>query len=103
MSIRTKFRIYKITKLGLITKASIIFVLIAFLSNSAFAGDMRCGTHLISDNKRPGPSKAKVKRVCGAPYSESGNRWVYYKGRSVYRLRFSETSGLVSIKREIER
>ena len=89
-------------------KSSVSY-LIAFLtllvlfSESVWAGSMRCGTYLISDGKKPGPSKAEVKRKCGYPYSESGNRWIYYKGSSVYRLRFSEVSGLVSVKREIRR
>ena len=96
-------RTHKSFLLCLLIQNCMLVLLFSLLSSTAWAGSMRCGTNLITDNKRPGPSKAKVRRVCGAPYSESGNRWVYYKGRSVYRLRFSETSGLVSINREIER
>ena len=98
----------QIHKNKLILRSSVSYflmflILLVLFSESVWAGSMRCGTHLITDGKKPGPSKAEVKRKCGYPYSESGNRWIYYKGRSVYRLRFSEVSGLVSIKREIER
>ncbi len=87
---------------------SVIFLMLlfAFFSESLWAA-MRCGTHLITDGKSPGPSEIEVMRKCGEPYSRSysrsGNSWIYVKGGSTYRLRFSENSGLVSIKREIER
>ena len=79
-----------------------LMLLFAFFSQSAWAA-MRCGTHLITAGKKPGPSEIDVMRKCGEPYSRSGNKWIYVKGRSIYRLRFSENSGLISIKREIER
>ncbi len=89
--------------LGLVIQTIVLLMVFALFSESAWAESMKCGTHIISDGLKPGPSKAQVKRKCGRPYLESGNHWVYYKGRSVYRLRFSEPSGLVSIRREIER
>ena len=89
--------------IGLVIQVIVLLMIFALFSESVWAGSMKCGTHLISDGLKPGPSKAQVKRKCGRPYLESGNYWVYYKGRSIYRLRFSEPSGLVSIKREIER
>ncbi len=89
--------------LGLVIQTLVLLMVFALFSESAWAGSMKCGTYLISDGSNPGPSKVQVRRKCGTPYSESGNRWVYYKGRSVYRLRFSDASGLVSLKREIER
>ena len=96
-------RIYKPVSFGFVFQTIILLIVFALLCEFAWAGSMKCGTYLITDNKKPGPSKGEVRRKCGVPYSESGNRWVYYKGRSVYRLRFSEVSGLVSLKREIER
>jgi hypothetical protein len=81
----------------------LLFLLIVVCSQSAYA--MRCGTHLISAGRSNGISKDDVIRKCGAPYSQSGNYWIYMKGNSVYRLRFSETStsGLIYLKREIDR
>ena len=83
----------------LITIASLSFLI---LTQTASAS-MRCGNHLITQGQRIGESKAAVYKKCGAPYKQAGNNWIYIKGNSVYRLRFSENSGLSSIKREIVR
>lgn len=94
---------YKLHLISVARYFSCVLMLWMLFIQSASAGSMRCGTHVISDGLSPGPSKAQVKRKCGRPYLESGNRWVYYKGQSIYRLRFTDASGLISIKREIER
>ena len=80
---------------------SLVLLLVLISSQSVYA--MRCGTHLISVGQSPGHSKAEVYNKCGPPYSESGNYWIYMKKNSVYRLRFSDLSGLISMQREIVR
>jgi hypothetical protein len=80
-----------------------LLMLMAFALFSESAWAMRCGTHLITAGRSPGPSQIEVLQKCGEPYSQSGNRWIYVKGQSIYRLLFSEISGLVSIKQEITR
>ena len=103
MKITKQLFIYRLLLSKYVSTTLLTFVVIVLFSEAVWAGSMKCGTHLITDGKKPGPSKAEVKRKCGYPYSESGNRWIYYKGRSVYRLRFSEVTGLVSVNREIRR
>jgi len=103
MTIKNPTIANKVISRNLFIQALILLLMLVIFSGSASADSIRCGTNLITDGLKPGPSKIQVKRKCGEPYSESGNRWVYVKGRSVYRLRFSDVSGLVSIRREIER
>ena len=104
MYIKKHFAFTKFPKKHLTSQATLLlFLLIVVCSQSAYA--MRCGTHLISAGRSNGHSKDDVIKKCGAPYSQTGNYWIYMKGNSVYRLRFSDTStsGLISLKREIVR
>lgn len=78
----------------------LITAVIFILSNSAFAS-MKCGVHLITAGKSPGMSKYEVEKKCGAPYEKSGNRWLYVKRNTIYRLHFGGNNGLVAIHREI--
>ena len=81
----------------------IIVTLTLLILTQSVHASMRCGTHVISEGKRKGHLPAEVQKKCGPPHSKAGNSWMYIKGNSVYRLRFSENSGLVSIQREIAR
>ncbi len=87
---------------NLLFQAPLLLLMLVIFSGPVSAS-MKCGTNLISDGRSPGQSKVEVLQKCGKPYSQSGNIWIYVKGRSIYRLRFSDLSGLVSIRREIVR
>ena len=50
-----------------------------FLFGEAFAGSMRCGTHIVSDSNRSGMGKYEVLKRCGEPTDRFGNTWVYDK------------------------
>lgn len=82
-------------------KVVALILVFFFLSEFALAS-MRCGTSLITAGGRSRMTHAEVERLCGAPYSKSGGTWIYYKGSSVYRLKFSD-SGLREIYREMKR
>ena len=83
---------------------TVLLLMVYFtLAEFAFAS-MRCGTHLITTGERSSQmSFAEVQRLCGAPYAQSGNTWIYYKGNQVYRLKFSDGGGLREIYREMKR
>jgi len=47
---------------------------------SAYAGSMKCGQHIISDGGRTGPGTYEVLKRCGEPSFRQGNTWVYERG-----------------------
>jgi len=47
---------------------------------SAYAGSMKCGQHIISDGGRTGPGTYEVLKRCGEPTFRQGNTWVYERG-----------------------
>ena len=68
------------------------------LSESAFAGYMRCGSHLIVDGGRNGPGKYEVLKKCGNPTERHGNTWIYAKpGKPKRVLHFNPNGLLTSI------
>ena len=81
---------------------STVVILVLTYTGVAFAS-MKCGTHLITAGQRQGLSKIEVEKRCGAPYEKSGNRWLYVKRNTVYRLQFNENTGLIAIHREMSR
>ncbi len=64
---------------------------------SAYAGSMKCGQHIISDGGRVGPGTYEVLKRCGEPTFRQGNSWVYESKRKV--IVFKDSGEISSIKR----
>ena len=64
---------------------------------SAYAGSMKCGQHIISDSGRKGPGTYEVLKRCGEPTFRQGNSWVYESKRKV--IVFKDSGEISSIKR----
>ena len=76
---------------SLVTKLTFLAICLGYLS-PVWADSMRCGTRLLSDGKTPGATMAEVLQKCGEPYSTYRNNWLYFKGNSVYRVYFNNSS-----------
>ncbi len=66
---------------------------------SAYAGSMKCGQHIISDSGRKGPGTYEVLKRCGEPTFRQGNSWVYEKGSKRTVIVFKDSGEISSIKR----
>jgi hypothetical protein len=76
--------------------ASTILLSMLFMQ-TALAGSMRCGTHIISTGGLHGPGKYEVLKKCGEPTVRAGDTWIY---DSIRRRRLSGAYRLV-IEREL--
>ena len=75
--------------------AGCLFTLISF---TAMAADMKCGTHMISEDEEVGMTKSDVIQKCGHPQEEHGNSMTYkHEGGSTYVLHFNDNGHLESI------
>jgi hypothetical protein len=54
-----------------------VILLSTLLMENAFAGSMRCGSHIISTGGLNGPGKYEVLKKCGEPTIRSGDTWIY--------------------------
>jgi hypothetical protein len=73
-----------------------------FGGQTAIAGTMPCGSHLIQDDQIHGQSREEIEEKCGAPESSQGDNLYYKKGNVMYRLHFNDGDVLESITEEIE-
>jgi hypothetical protein len=64
---------------------------------SAYAGSMRCGQHIISDSGRTGPGMYEVLKRCGEPTARQGNTWVYEKGSRRSVIVFKDSGEISSV------
>jgi Protein of unknown function (DUF2845) len=55
-------------------------VLGMFAVNSAQAGSIRCGVHIIQDGSRSSATKYEVLKKCGEPKIRKGDSWIYSRG-----------------------
>ena len=79
--------------------AASIVLLSMLLMQTALAGSMRCGTHIISTGGLHGPGKYEVLKKCGEPKARSGNTWIYEKpGGKDYVVIFDVGGNLVEIE-----
>ena len=76
--------------------ASVILLSIPLMQN-AFAGSMRCGSHLISTGGLHGPGKYEVLKKCGEPTVRSGDTWIYENGGVKYVVVFDAAGYLARI------
>lgn len=77
-------------------------VLVGYMP-SIDADNMRCGGRVITDGENPGATMAEVLSICGQPYDEHGNKWLYVKGNRVYRVYFNINDEVRRITTEIVR
>jgi hypothetical protein len=66
------------------------------LMETAFAGSMRCGTHIISTGGLHGPGKYEVLKKCGEPTVRSGDTWIYDKPGGVKYVVVFDASGYLA-------
>ena len=77
--------------------ASIVLLSMLFMQ-TALAGSMRCGTHIISTGGLHGPGKYEVLKKCGEPTIRSGDTWIYDKpGSKKYVVVFDAAGYLARI------
>ena len=67
-------------------------------AQSASAGFIRCGGHVIEDSGRSGPGKYEVLKKCGQPTAQFGNTWVYERGGSKKIIQFHDSGRVSSIQ-----
>jgi len=66
------------------------------LIETAFAGSMRCGSHIISTGGLHGPGKYEVLKKCGEPSVRSGDTWIYDKPGGVKYVVVFDASGYLA-------
>jgi len=78
--------------------AASTILLSMLLMQTALAGTMRCGTHIISTGGLHGPGKYEVLKKCGEPTVRSGDTWIYDKpGGKKYVVVFDAAGYLARI------
>lgn len=73
-------------------------LLVLFMAyNTASAGTMNCGTHIIVDGQLQGQSREEIKEKCGAPLREVFGEVIYKKNGVTYKLHFNGNNELETI------
>ena len=65
-------------------------VLGMFAVNSAQAGSISCGVHIIQDSNRSSTTKYEVLKKCGEPKIREGDSWVYSRGGRETEVHFKD-------------
>ena len=73
-----------------------VILLSMLLMETALAGSMRCGTHLITTGGLHGPGKYEVLKKCGEPTVRSGDTWIYEKPGGVKYVVVFDASGYLA-------
>jgi len=73
-----------------------VILLSMLLIETAFAGSMRCGSHIISTGGLHGPGKYEVLKKCGEPTIRSGDTWIYDKPGGVKYVVVFDASGYLA-------
>ncbi len=73
-----------------------VILLSMLLIESAFAGSMRCGSHIISTGGLHGPGKYEVLKKCGEPTIRSGDTWIYDKPGGVKYVVVFDAAGYLA-------
>ena len=73
-----------------------VILLSILLMETALAGSMRCGTHLITTGGLHGPGKYEVLKKCGEPTVRSGDTWIYDKPGGVKYVVVFDASGYLA-------
>jgi hypothetical protein len=70
------------------------------LSPLATAGSMRCGSHLIQDGQRNGPTKYEVLKKCGTPNEQGWDTWIdEASGGASYSPKFNDNGKLTALRK----
>jgi hypothetical protein len=85
-------------KTGILSSLALALVLAAFTS-SASAATLRCGSHLIQDGGRHGPTMYEVLKKCGEPKKRISYTWIYNIQGKAWQLNFSSSGILLTIQR----
>jgi hypothetical protein len=77
----------------------VVLLLAMGFMESATAGSMRCGTHMISSGQgSSSPGQYEVLKRCGEPTFRQGNTWIYERSSSVSRkIRFDSNGNILDI------
>jgi hypothetical protein len=80
-------------------KSIAVMLLLAMgFMESATAGSMSCGTHVISSGQGNSPGQYEVLKRCGEPTFRQGNTWIYERSSSVARkIRFDSQGNILDI------
>ncbi len=73
-----------------------VILLSMLLMETALAGSMRCGTHLITTGGLHGPGKYEVLKKCGEPTVRSGDTWIYDKPGGVKYVVVFDAAGYLA-------
>jgi hypothetical protein len=73
-----------------------VILLSMLLIETAFAGSMRCGSHMISTGGLHGPGKYEVLKKCGEPTVRAGDTWIYDRPGSEKYVVVFDASGYVA-------
>jgi hypothetical protein len=74
-------------------------LLLAAGLQTASAGSMRCGTHVISSGQGNSPGQYEVLKRCGEPDARQGDTWIYEKSSSVTKqIRFDSNGTIIEIR-----
>jgi hypothetical protein len=76
--------------------AASIILLSMLLMQTALAGSMRCGTHIISTGGLHGPGKYEVLKKCGEPTVRAGDTWIYDKPGGVKYVVVFDAAGYLA-------
>jgi hypothetical protein len=76
--------------------AASIILLSMLLMQTALAGSMRCGTHIISTGGLHGPGKYEILKKCGEPTVRSGDTWIYDKPGGVKYVVVFDAAGYLA-------
>jgi hypothetical protein len=77
---------------------AVVLLLATGFMESASAGSMRCGTHVISSGQGNSPGQYEVLKRCGEPTFRQGNTWIYERSSSVARkIRFDSQGNILDI------
>ena len=73
-----------------------VILLSMLLIQTALAGSMRCGSHIISTGGLHGPGKYEVLKKCGEPTVRSGDTWIYDKPGGVKYVVVFDAAGYLA-------
>ena len=75
-----------------------VLLLATGFMESATAGSMSCGTHVISSGQGNSPGQYEVLKRCGEPTVRQGSTWIYEVSSSVTRrIRFDSNGEILDI------
>ena len=78
--------------------ACCLLAVLCGLTETANAASIRCGSYLLHDAERRGPTWYEVLKKCGEPVERRGHTWIYERGGRSKILHFDGNGVLVTIR-----